>query len=280
MYAKKEIASARLNGMLDDVPFPVYQSNEMNAEVTEHWDTIVEDVNFGEGGAFLSDPDLDAKYLPGILELFSSLVRFESTARTKWTNWDKDPVLYESLPSLFIDFAAQSRLDDGYRLLKRCIRHSFDSRCQSMDTGMGSLVLHQDGDVGVWLGFNVPASMRKNIYSTEIVATANKLLGCKCTCQCGSQGEERIVCVHTLVVLYLLSMLIMEDLAESMLIALASRITASMDKSQSSPSSGVDTSEDRTEIQRSKPSLSYFKCLWLAHASFTRRDRRCHVPAN
>ncbi|KAL9186550.1 hypothetical protein ACHAXT_005788 [Thalassiosira profunda] len=227
MYAKKEIASARLNGMLDDVPFPVYQSKELDAEVTEHWNTIVDDVNFGEGGAFLSDPDLDAKYLPGILEMFSSLVRLESTASTKWTDWVKDPVLYDSLPSLFVEFAAQSRLDEGFRLLKRCIRHSFDSRCKSMDTGMGSLVLDEDGGVGIRLGFDVPASMRKNIYRTEVVATANKLLGCKCTCQCGSQDEERIVCVHTLVVLYLLSILLMEDLAESMLIALASRITAS-----------------------------------------------------
>ena len=54
--------------------------------------------------------------------------------------------------------------------------------------------------------------------------TSSKLLCCRYTSQCGSQGDERIVCVDTLVVLYLLLMLMIEDLAEHILISLASQI--------------------------------------------------------
>lgn len=111
----------------------------------------------------------------------------------------------------------------------RCVRHAFDSRCKPMDKGQGSLIIDEDGDIGIRLGHKVPASMRKNIYDTELVLTAKKLLCCKCTCQCGSQGLERIVCVHTLVLAYLLSMLLIEDLAEHILIALAARINGSFE---------------------------------------------------
>ena len=64
----------------------------------------------------------------------------------------------------------------------------------------------------------MPASMKKNIYESTIVATSNDLLSCKCTCQCGSRNNERIVCVHNLAALYLLTLLLFEDLAEHLLL--------------------------------------------------------------
>jgi len=229
MYAIREIASSRIKGQLNSVPLPLHPTCEMDAESTENWDTIVEDVNLRDGGAFLSDPDLDKQYLPGILSFFAALVTFDSEEHT---DWKSKAAVYKAVPSMFVDLAKRSRLDDGYRLLKRCIRHAFDSRCKSIDDVVGSLVMDKDGNIGIRLGTDVPASMRKDIYQTEIVATAMDILGCKCSCKCGSQGNERIVCVHTIVVLYLLSVLLIEDLAESMLIALASRINGSIDSSE------------------------------------------------
>ena len=227
MYALKEIATARIKKLFDDVAFPKFPSSELDAKVSSQWDTIM-GINFGEGGAFISDPDLKPEYLPGILDLFSSLVRFESKIRT---NWVKDPMVYDAMSFMFIDFVQKSRVDDGYRLLMRCVRHAFDSRCKSLDKVVGTLVLDGEGDVGVRIGSDVPASMKNNIYATEVVATARHLLCCKCTCQCGSQDTQNITCVHILVLLYLLTMLLMEDLAEHLLIALASRVSGSIDNS-------------------------------------------------
>lgn len=86
---------------------------------------------------------------------------------------------------------------------------------------VGTLVIDQDNEVGIHLNSKVPASMRKDVYNVEVVATATKLLCYKCSCPCGSNDDQRIVCVHILVVLYRLSMLLMEDLAEHIMIALA-----------------------------------------------------------
>lgn len=64
--------------------------------------------------------------------------------------------------------------------------------------------------------------MRKNtVYNSGIVFTATKVLCCKCNCQCGSQGEDRVVCVHNFPLIFLLLLLLMDALAESMLMEYA-----------------------------------------------------------
>ena len=97
--------------------------------------------------------------------------------------------MYKALPALFIKFADGSRGDSGYCLLMRCIRHAFDSKTPSLDKITAMLILHQ-GDVGIHLNANIPDSMEKTIYWTGIEVTSTDILFCKCTCQCGSQGEE------------------------------------------------------------------------------------------
>mmetsp|Transcript_5746 Transcript_5746/g.10890 ORF Transcript_5746/g.10890 Transcript_5746/m.10890 type:complete len:229 (+) Transcript_5746:1724-2410(+) len=64
--------------------------------------------------------------------------------------------------------------------------------------------------------------MKKNtIYNSGIVFTGTKVLCCKCNCQCGSQGDERVVCVHNFPIIFLLLLLLMDALAESMLMEFA-----------------------------------------------------------
>mmetsp|Transcript_20564 Transcript_20564/g.32365 ORF Transcript_20564/g.32365 Transcript_20564/m.32365 type:complete len:362 (-) Transcript_20564:1468-2553(-) len=94
------------------VKYPLYAADEM-ASATK-WEELIE-VDFKEGGAFLAEPGLGAKHIPGVLDLFASLVRFKESG--KKTEWIKDSAVYDSLPSLFIKFADGSRVDSGYRLV-------------------------------------------------------------------------------------------------------------------------------------------------------------------
>ena len=130
--------------------------------------------------------------------MFSSLVRFESKVRT---DWQKDPKVYDALPLIYIDFAKECQIDDGYRLLKRYIRHAFDSRCQSMDKGVRSLILSTDCKVGIRLGLDVPASMRKNIYQTEIVTTRHHQKNCVVYAHVNASHRVTrglFICIHLL----------------------------------------------------------------------------------
>lgn len=210
-----------------NVEYPLYATSEMDGEVATKWEDIIE-IDFKEGGAFLAEPNLGAKNIPGVLDLFASLVRFEEGKKTEWI---KDPAIYDALPSLFVKFASGSRVDSGYRLLMRCVRHAFDSRAPSLDKQTAMLILHQ-GEVGIHLNADIPASMKKKVYQTGTVATAKDILCCKCTCQCGSQHDQRIVCVHNFPLLFLLTLLLFEHLAEHMLLELAACMSAGIwDKS-------------------------------------------------
>ena len=210
-----------------DVPYPLYSTSEMEGDVSTKWDELIE-INFKEGGSFLAEPDLKATYIPGVLDLFASLVTFESGKKTEWK---KDAAVYDALPSLFIKFASGSRVDSGHRLLMRCVRHAFDSRAPSLDNQSASLILHE-GSVGIQLNAAIPASMKKQVYECGVVATAQDILCCQCGCQCGSKGTEKQVCVHILPLLFLLTILLFEDLAEHMLLELAACMSSDIwDKS-------------------------------------------------
>ena len=101
-----------------------------------------------------------------------------------------------------------------------CVRRIFDSRTPSLDESTAMLILHE-GDIGIHMNLSIAASMKKNVYNPEIVAITNAIMCCKCTCQCGSQNKEQILCVHILPLIFLMSLLLFEDLAEHMLLELS-----------------------------------------------------------
>jgi hypothetical protein len=90
----------------------------------------------------------------------------------------------------------------------------------SIDMEPTTLILHE-GEVGIHLRSKVPAPMKSDIYWSEIVATPTKILCCRCTCHCGSQESEHVVCVHYLPLILNLSVFIGECLGEHMLLETA-----------------------------------------------------------
>jgi hypothetical protein len=126
---------------------------------------------------------------------------------------------------MFIDFAVKCRVDIGYRLLRRCLRHAFDSRTESLDNKTAKLILYE-GNVGILLTTPIPASMKKEKYKGSTALTTDMLLCCDCGCKSGGTGNQRVACVHSLARAYLLSVLLAEDLAEHMLLELSSLVTS------------------------------------------------------
>jgi hypothetical protein len=221
-YEVRDVTDSRIKELANEVPFPLFSSNELDEAVC--WETLM-DIDFSDGGSFITDPDLESKFLPAVLDFFGSLVRFEYKKRTDHV---KDSPIYDSMPEMLIDFAEKSRVDSGFRLLARTVRHSFDSRLSPMSDCSAKLIIDGNGEVGIHIKSKIPASMKKDVYDSEIAATSSSLLGCKCTCHCGSQGDERVVCVHTNVRLYRLSMMLHESLAENILCELTARLVDSV----------------------------------------------------
>ena len=115
---------------------------------------------------FFAEPDLGAKYIPGVLDLFASLVRFQTGKKTEWF---KDAAVYESLLALFVNFAFESHVDLGYRLLMRCVCYAFDSRTPPLDNKNTATLIMHDGNISIHLNTSIPASMKKKYIRQELL---------------------------------------------------------------------------------------------------------------
>ena len=96
-----ESASAEFgyhNDLQASVKFPLYPTSELDNPT--HWKEIG-DIEFSNGGTFVTDPALK-EHVPGILNLFSSFVKYEKKKHTSQVN---DPAVYDALPEMFINFA-------------------------------------------------------------------------------------------------------------------------------------------------------------------------------
>lgn len=177
LYEKKEIASARIKQLQKDVPFPLYPSKLIDSDNPLKWTTVT-DIDLGEGGSFLLDNNLDQKYLPRILGLFSELVRFQFDKKGTDDNV-KDHKVYRCVPKMFIDFAEKARLDSGFRLIARCIRHSYDSRTHPIhECCVARIVVDRNGEVGLLLSHRVPARSLHRcgaIYTARVLCGQNKM---------------------------------------------------------------------------------------------------------
>ena len=199
----------------DKVKFPIYSP----IDCWKHFESI-KTINLQHGATFISDRSLTPTLILEVIGLFAAFITF---GKKKYV--DFEDTLFFSLPINIIDFAFGSRIDSGFRLLERTLRHSFDNKTGDFRKSTFKLVqVKESGEYGFFIRFNVPASMKKNIYTVECIVTANNLYMSKCTCKAGGHDHERIVCVHTLVLPYLLTLLLTSGyLAEHILIELSNR---------------------------------------------------------
>ena len=67
---------------------------------------------------------------------------------TKHTKWQQDGLVFAAIPKMFIDFATECRVDIGYWMLRRCLRHAFDSKTESLDNKIAKLLLYK-GEIAI-----------------------------------------------------------------------------------------------------------------------------------
>lgn len=109
-------------------------------------------------------------------------------------------------------------------LLKRCLCHSFDPKCPPlMETTATTFIRNKEDNVGLVLNNKITASMKDVEYEVSTTFTKNDLLATKYGCHADSHDKERVLCVHTLPLIYQLIMFLDDGLAEHILVELCSR---------------------------------------------------------
>ena len=147
------------------VKYPLYPTTEIDSP--SQW-SKVHTLEFKDGGTFVNNLTL-VEHLPSILELFSSFVCYERKIRSGWV---RDAGVYDALPAMIINIAQHARIDSGYCLLERCVRHhGHDPNMPSLFNNRADVVKLHDGSIGLVIKMNVPASMKAQIYETSIAIT-------------------------------------------------------------------------------------------------------------
>ena len=101
-----------------------------------------------------------------------------------------------------------------------------DPRCPALDNRTAKIFKTCNGSIGIYLENNIPASMKACQYEPTVAFTSEGLLSCTCTCKCGGDHDDRIVCVHILPLIFQLAILLVDGLAENILLELRGRIKA------------------------------------------------------
>ena len=204
------------------VKFPVYPSKALFNE-----SNVLQKVgsfSLSAGGSFISDTDLvKDEDLAGTLELVASFLNFDKSGLRTTSN-NEVAGEYHHLPTIIQNFAYDARVDAGYRLLKRCARHACDPKTQSMYDQSVDLFKCDDG-IGITLSCSIAASMKNESYNVKVAMTKDKLLACQCQCKASGSvnGEDRVLCVHVLPPLLLLTLFLIDGLSQNILVELSHR---------------------------------------------------------
>ena len=193
-----------------ETAFPVFPAKDLGGSIGTH----ILEFNLQEGGRFIGDDRVCPINLSRIFDLYSSLVSFDYK---KYTSFESE--IYQALPTILVDFAYWSRIGTGYRLLKRSARHVVDPNMADI-SDVTCRLFSYNNEVGLEFGSNVAASMKGCTYYAQVAFTPTKLLCCGCSCPIGAENNERITCVHNLPLVLKQSLLLMDGLAENLLLEL------------------------------------------------------------
>jgi hypothetical protein len=154
---------------------------------------------FINGGLFINHESLSKKHIIGTLNIFCSLVNIIPPDDPDRTELQR---AYAVVPTMIIDFAKRSRVATaGYCLLKRCIRHALDTSVVDIRKATVKLFSINE-EIGIVLEHKVRASMKTDIYDVKVAFTRHHIISCQCSCRCGSQNDDKVLCNYILPVIY------------------------------------------------------------------------------
>jgi hypothetical protein len=195
----------------------VFQNVTVPKEIPMYLQSLQPIITFDlkKGASFIDDDSLNLQEVIDVLQIIQELVNI------KKHNHEKDDMqrTYSVIPTLLIDIANHARHEHaGYRLLKRCIRHALDSA--SVDIQLAKVsVVKVDYETALLVEHKVRASMKQELYDVTVCFTKQTVIACSCTCKCGGQGTEKVLCIqHVLPVMYQMLLLVFEGLAEHILV--------------------------------------------------------------
>jgi hypothetical protein len=180
-------------------------------------------IRLSKGGSFINDCKLHLDDIVDVLKIFCQLINIDTKHSC---STDVVARTFNVLPTIIIDLARRARIiSAGYRLLKRCVRHAMDTAAADVRESKIFIIKVDNDTIGLVMKHKVRASMRNELYDVTVCFKEKTIMSCDCTCKCGSQNNESILCIHILPCLFQITLEIYDGLAEHLLVELASYIS-------------------------------------------------------
>lgn len=174
---------------LNSCPMPFEDSNYLTKQ------HVIFNFSFEEGGQILRHNKLDVDNKVQLISLIAKLVTVKPDAKNR---------NHSAVPELLVDCAKGARLRGGDRLLARALRHSVDDDQSTIYDAKASLIKYK-GMLGINIITKVRASMKNTFYDVTVSFCEKGIISNACTCKVGCLGIERVMCIHILPVIQLLS---------------------------------------------------------------------------
>jgi hypothetical protein len=121
---------------------------------------------------------------------------------------------------MIVDFADVARLHKGFRLIQRCIRHAIDPQTYSILFATVYIVDYNNKPC-LLVHHRMEASMRNETHDVVVCFDDENIVACSCSCKVGGWKDHRIICVHVLPVIYQITLLLFDGMAEHVIVELS-----------------------------------------------------------
>jgi hypothetical protein len=223
-FILQEMYDAMINSSLyesvtDRISVP--KENSLYLQELEN-NSKISSFNVSEGGHMIINESINPVQIIKLIKMMALLVKMydkekDGTIRNK----EYMQNTYKLVPSSIVRFAEDSRVKGGGgHLVDRCIRHSTDQETPDLMEATGHVVEYQD-EPRLLLNHIVRSSMKQDEYKVSVCFSEETIVSCSCDCRVGSIGTGRVLCVHVLPVIYQMTLLLFDGLADNLLITIA-----------------------------------------------------------
>jgi hypothetical protein len=124
--------------------------------------------------------------------------------------------------------------DGKSRLLRRSIIHAVDQRSNKLsDKNTKCSIVTYNNTPAILICHQINASMRPAHHNVVVCFNKDMIIASKCDCQAGCFVNGRALCVHIIPILYQITLLLFDGLAETLIIEFANhwqQISMDMDQ--------------------------------------------------
>jgi hypothetical protein len=223
-FILQEIYDAMINSSLyesvtDRISVP--KENSLYLQELEN-NSKINSLNVSKVGHMIINELINPVQIKKLIKMMALVVKMYDKEKDGTTrNKEYMQNTYKLVPSSIVRFAEDSRIKGGGgRLVDRCLRHSTDQETPDLMEATGHVVEYQE-QPRLLLNHVVRSSMKQDEYKVSVCFSEETIVSCSCDCRAGSIGTGRVLCVHVLPVIYQMTLLIFDGLADNLLITIA-----------------------------------------------------------